>query len=296
MEKIMTNYDIIKKISIKDADVVLLHVPYEGTISRGGGASRGPNAIAEMLRNQVELFDHILKKVTSENVKIGEKKLGISEGHSPEEMVREVEKHAHSVLSKGKFLATLGGEHTVSLGAISAAKKIHKDITVVQIDAHADLRHDNSDYEKNPDKINTLAHSAVMRRVYELGCPLVQIGIRSLSPMEYEFIKAEELGDSIFYAPLENSHKEIVSKCKNHKVYLTIDVDGFDPHLMPATGTPEPGGLSWDWGISFFRELFSSKDVIGLDIVEVAPRVDDQRTEFVAAKLLYHLIGLKFLS
>ena len=158
----------------------------------------------------------------------------------------------------------LGGEHTVSLGAIAATQKYFGNVTVIQIDAHADLRYDNSDYEEDKKRITKYAHSCVMRRVYELGCDLIQIGIRSMSLAEANFVRMEKLEKNIFfYVPIKANFRKIISRCQNKRVYLTIDIDGFDPSIMPATGTPEPGGLSWDWSLAFFKELFKKKNVVG---------------------------------
>jgi len=285
---------IIKNISKDEADAVLLKVPYEGTVSGGTGAAEGPDAITEMLNYQVEYWDIFLRANIGDKVKIAQEDVDIK-GMSPQDVMKEIEAKAKNCFDKGKFVVTLGGEHSVSLGSISAAKKHFENLTVLQIDAHADLRDDNSDYEDDPEKITKYAHSCVMRRVYDLGCPIVQVGIRSLSPSEAEFVEEKKIGENIFYTPISADYRKIISKCKTDKVYVTIDVDGFDPAVMPATGTPEPGGLSWDWTVGLLRELFSKKEIIGFDIVEVAPNKDSYLTEFAAAKLLYRLIGLKFL-
>lgn len=290
----MKKSPIIKKIPVSKADAILLKVPYEGTVSGGKGAAGGPRAIVEMLEYQVEMHDYLLGKTVCDELGIIQKEVGTG-NLKPEKLAERVKREALKFFGNGKFLVMLGGEHTVSLGSISAAKKIFKNLTVVQIDAHADMRNDNSDYENDRKKITKYAHSCVMRRVWELGCDIVQVGIRSLSPMEHEFTKKEKLKKNIFYAPVKASYKEIISRCRNEKVYLTIDADGFDPAVMPATGTPEPGGLGWDWTLGLFKELFREKNVIGMDVVEVAPRKCDTITEFAAAKLVYHLIGRKFL-
>ena len=292
-KKIMKKSDIIKKIKFQEADAVLLGAPYEKTVSDGEGASRRPKAICDMLKYQVEEWDSILKKHTCREVDIAEKTIKL-QNLEPGKMVKAVTKEALAVMKQNKFLITLGGEHTVSLGSVAAAKIFFGKTTVFQIDAHADLRDDNHDYENNSKKVTKFSHSCIMRRVRELGCSIVQTGIRSMSPIEHDYIIREGIEKNIFYTPVKASRKEIISRCPTKKVYLTIDVDGFDPSVMPATGTPEPGGLSWNWTLGLLRELFSKREVVGFDIVEVAPRRGDSRTEFAAAKLLYHLIGLKF--
>ena len=290
----MKKSPIIKKIPVSKADAILLKVPYEGTVSGGKGAAGGPRAIVEMLEYQVEMFDYLLKKTVCDEIGIIQKEVGAG-NLKPEKLVEKVQRETLKFFGNEKFLVMLGGEHTVSLGAISAAKKIFGNLTVIQIDAHADMRNDNSDYEDDRKKITKHAHSCVMRRAWELGCDIVPVGIRSLSPMEHEFIGKEKLEKNIFYTPVKASYKEILSRCRNENVYLTVDADGYDPAVMPATGTPEPGGLGWDWTLGLFKELFREKNVIGMDVVEVAPRKCDTITEFAAAKLVYHLIGRKFL-
>ena len=289
----MKKSSIIRKISLEEAKVVLLKVPYEETVSGSLGASKGPQAISKMLSYQVEEWDCVLRRDVEKEVEIVEKNIPVSK-LKPEEVVKKVKQNTLSILNKGKFPVTLGGEHSVSLGAVLAAKEIFGNLTVVQIDAHADLRDDNGDYEKKETRISKYSHGCVMRRIYERGCGIVQVGIRSMSPKEYNFIVENKLERNIFYAPIKKSFSEIISRCLTEKVYLTIDVDGFDPSVMPATGTPEPGGISWEWGLQFFEKLFSQREIVGFDIVEVAPRKDDSRTEFAAAKLLYHLVGLKY--
>lgn len=274
---------------------MLLKIPFEGTVSREKGTARGPAAVSRMLDEQVELYDYLIGQDISKKVRIIEKSIKVEKKERVENLVRKTEKESGRYFAKGKLPVILGGEHSVSIGAILAAKKFFKNLTVIQIDAHGDLRDDNSDYEEDQKKITKYAHSCAMRRVYETGCQLVQIGVRSISPVENEFIRKEKIGKNIFFAPVKASYKKIISRCPNKKVYLTIDADGFDPSVMPATGTPEPEGLGWNWALEFFRELFSKKEVIGFDIVEVSPKAGCKRTEYAAAKLLYHLIGLKFL-
>jgi agmatinase len=290
----MNQSGIIKSLLSEEADVVLLKVPYEGTVSRGKGAIRGPTAVCRMLGEQVETFDYLLGRDISEKVRIVEKSVKIGKNEQVEDLVKKMEKETGKYFAQRKIPVVLGGEHSVSVGAILAAKKFFQNLTVVQIDAHADLRDDNSDYEDNPKRITKYAHSCAMRRVHEAGCQLVQVGVRAIFSEEAEFIKKEKIEKNIFYTPVKASFSKIISRCPTKKIYLTIDVDGFDPSVMPGTGTPEPGGLSWDWTLGFFRELFSKKEVVGFDIVEVSPKADCQRTEYAAAKLLYHLIGLKF--
>lgn len=290
----MKKNNIIKNIPVENADVVLLQIPYEATVSCGTGTKMGPKAIIDMLDYQVEEWDCLLGKRTCDEVNVVQKKASVS-GFLPEEMVGKMQKTSLEYFSKNKFLISLGGEHSVSIGLAMAAKKFFGDITVVQIDAHADLRNDNSDYEENSKKITKYAHSCAMRRICDSGCRTVQIGIRSMSPEEADFVCNENI-KNIFFAPVVEKIGDIIKTIKTRKVYLTIDVDGFDPAVMPGTGTLEPGGISWDWGISFLNALFSKKEVVGMDVVEVAPRKDDCLTEFSAAKIIYHLIGLKFKS
>jgi agmatinase len=206
---------------------------------------------------------------------------------SPEELAVKVRESVSRFLADGKFVVTLGGEHSVTIGAVQAFATKIPGVSVLQIDAHTDLR---PEYEGS--RFN---HACVMARVREM-CPIVQVGIRSMDVIEKPYISA----DRIFYA------KDIVGADKSwidnaidklsDQVYVTIDLDGFDPSIVPATGTPEPGGLGYYDVINLIRKLISCKNVVGFDVVELCPIDGNKASDFLASKLIYQLLSYIFLT
>jgi agmatinase len=203
--------------------------------------------------------------------------------------------HLSKVLeAEQRFYVLLGGVHSVTIPSLkSLATKIDpSEVTVVQIDAHFDLRDDDSEYnEVSPSKF---AHSTVMRRAHEYGYNLLPVGIRTMFKDEYDFAKANniqyfEWGRVDVKTP---TVEEVVKAITTEKVYLTIDVDGFSPGVMPATGTPVPGGLSWEYGEDLVRAIMKQKTVLAADIVEVAPVEHSGQTEYNAAQLVYHMLSI----
>ena len=287
---------VINTKNLKEADVVVLSAPYENGVSFMGGTEKGPKKILDCLNGNLELFDIDLlcepaKKLKTTHVGI----IGLNK-LSAESAVKKIEKEYIKIFENKKFITMLGGEHTVSLGALNAiAKKENpKEITILQVDAHQDLRNDNSDYS---DDHNKFAHSCVMRRAHELGFNLVQVGIRTFSKYEYEYWQKNKSTISVFQCKTNikmPSINEIIKNIKTKKVYITIDVDGFDPSFMPGTGTPVQGGLDWNYGLSLIEQTLLKKDVIAADIVEVAPQRDSVITEFGAALICYKIISHKF--
>jgi agmatinase len=212
---------------------------------------------------------------------------------APADMVATV---AASVARHEAFVVVLGGSHAVTIGALRAhaGRRPAGDVTVVQIDAHLDMRADDSDY--NDHDPSPFAHSCVMRRAHEMGCRTCSVGTRAYARDEDHY--AREHGLPVFEwgrGPLP-SIAEVIAAIATEQVYLTVDVDGFDPAVAPATGTPVPGGLSWDYGTGLIRALFEAKDVIGADIVEVAPLPDSGLTEYAAAQLCYDMVAYKLLK
>jgi len=195
-----------------------------------------------------------------------------------------VHKRVRDFIDREKFVIVIGGEHSVSIGAATAHIEKYSDVTVLQLDAHSDLRNEYEDSKYN--------HACVMARIAEI-CPIVQVGIRSMDISETEFLDEKR----IFFA--ENIHKcdnwiEKVKSKLSEKVYITIDLDIFDPSIMPSTGTPEPGGLFWYDILMLLKEIFNDKEVIGFDVVELCPDERNKAPDFLAAKLIYKLLSYKY--
>ncbi|HEY78183.1 MAG TPA: agmatinase [Dehalococcoidia bacterium] len=266
------------------ARVVILPVAYDGTAEWHSGARDGPRAIIEASR-YLELYDIELERDISE--------VGI---HTlpeippamagPEHMIQRVYEVTRGLLSEDKTVLMLGGEHTLTLGTVRAYRERYPDLSVLQLDAHADLR----------DRYlgTAFSQATVMRRVREL-CPVVPVGIRSLSEEEHRFIT--ETGITPFYA-----HDLISGNVANHdiveslsqKVYITVDLDVLDPSIMSAVGTPEPGGIDWYQLLGLLHEVARDRHIVGFDLVELCPQEGPAAGAFTAAKLAYKLIGYIF--
>lgn len=289
---------IIGAKKIEDGDVVIVSASYEKTASSRKGTINGPKAVMQMLDSKLELFDRNYKVQVCDKIKIAHKDLGKISSLSPNKSLEKITNECLKILDKNIFVFLLGGEHSVSLGLLKAlSKKINpKDVTILQIDAHCDLRNTDADYNDDP---TNLAHSCVLRRTHEIGYNLVQVGIRTYSVYEYDYFTKNK--DTIKIYEWSNNKKiptidEILSSIKTKNVYLTIDVDGFDPAHMPGTGTPVQGGLEWWYGMELVERLVKEKNLIGADIVEVSPMRDSVLTEYGAAQLAYTIIANKFKS
>ena len=265
----------------EDASIVIIPVPYDGTSTYGKGADKGPEAIFQAAEN-MELYDiETNKEVYKNGIFIAPELTGYS---SPEAMVSDVEQTVTKYINTGKFVALIGGEHSVSIGSISAFSRQFTDLTVLQLDAHSDLR---PEYEGS--KCN---HACAMHEA-SFTTNLVQVGIRSMDTVEIEFLKSENLFTS--YDIRTNKYwKEDVINAIGDNVYITIDLDVFDPSIMPSTGTPEPGGLLWNETLDLLKMVFSNSNVIGCDIVELAPKEGIHAPDFMAAKLFYKLLSYKY--
>jgi len=289
---------IINEKNIDKADVVLLSAGYEKTASSHKGTAQGPKKVVEQLNTQIEFFDRRFKVEVNNFVKIAHQNLQNLEKLSPEQTLTKIKNVAETLLNKNKFIFLLGGEHSVSIGIFQAlAKKYNpKNVTILQIDAHCDLRKDDSDYNNKP---STLAHSTVMRHASILGYPIVQVGIRTYSKDEYEYFSDKKNKITVFEWPQQNkelipSISQIIKSIKTKYLYITIDVDGFDPAYMPGTGTAVQGGLEWWYGIELINKAINKTELIGADIVEVSPLPDSVLTEYGAAQLCYTMIANKF--
>lgn len=270
------------------ARVVVLPVPYDATASYRAGARHGPEAIIDASRH-MELFDEE-ERADFTDVGIATVAPLCVDARGPEHMVAAVERAAIEVVKRGQFLLTLGGEHTITLGALRAIRAHYPDAGVLQLDAHLDLR---DSYEGSP-----YSHACVMRRVREdLGLEVAQIGIRSFSAEEHAYVKEKEIKfvPARALAQVSSLRRDrlidsIVAGLPE-QVYITVDLDVFDPAVLPATGTPEPGGLDWYTGLELVRRVASARHLVGADIVELAPIPGQPASDFLAAKLAYKLIG-----
>ncbi len=268
------------------ARVVVLPVPYDSTTTARAGARDGPRAIIDASED-MELYDLALGW---EPYRLGIHTLPELAAHtgSPEAMVRRVEDIVGELLDAGKFVVTLGGEHAVAVGALRAHASRRSDLSVLAVDAHADLRQEYLDTPYN--------HACTLRRILEAispgdGEPLVQVGLRSASAEEAGFIRDNRLP---FHSPraLRESGPDAVLAPLRSNVYVTIDLDGLDPSQMAAVGTPEPGGLLWDEVSDLVTALAGQRRIVGFDVTELAPNLGPEACAQATAKLTYRLIGL----
>jgi len=261
--------------------VVVLPVPFERTTSYGKGTAQGPEAILRASR-QVELYEEQLR-AEPWTMGIATLPAFLPEAHDMGEALAELEAECHHHLAAGKFLVTLGGEHSLTTAPVRAARAVHGEIGIVQFDAHADLR---AEYEGTP-----WSHASVMRRLHAAGIPAVAVGIRALSSEEGELIAEQRLPTIWGWElPARERFVEMVEALPP-KVYLTFDVDFFDPPLMPATGTPVPGGGQWQPTLECLRELFRRRTVVAMDVVELAPQAGAHAADFLAASLIYKCLA-----
>lgn len=273
--------------NLKKARVAISQVPYEKTVTYKKGTVNAPRAIIEA-SEYLELFDDELNQ---ETYKIGIHTMTPLEvgNLNSEAMVNMVYSATSELLKSGKFPVTLGGEHSITIGAVKAFKETYQDLSVLQLDAHYDLKD-----EYHGSKYN---HGCVARRILEM-CPIVQVGVRSLAKEEKDFIQTQSNGKvksisvyDILDMPL---WKDVISNSLSENVYITIDLDVFDPSLMPAVGTPEPGGIGWYETLDLLKEISRDKRIVGFDVVELCPIETQMASDFLAAKLIYRLLGYVF--
>jgi len=273
--------------SFKKSKVVVMQVPYDKTATYIKGTVNGPSAIIEASK-KMELFDDELNQETY--------KIGIHtmeplpvQDLAPEAMIEKVYSATLEALKANKFPVILGGEHSLSIGSVKAFKEIYPNISVLHLDAHYDMRD-----EYFGSKFN---HGCVARRISEI-CPIVQAGTRSLSKEEKDFLATQANGRiktinvyDILETPL---WKDIISHSLSEHVYVSIDLDVFDPALMPAVGTPEPGGIGWYETLDLLREVSKDRKIVGFDVVELCPIKGQVASDFLASKLIYRLLGYIF--
>jgi agmatinase len=267
-------------ITFEQAKVVVLPVPYDSTTEYKGGTREGPQAIIDASQ-YLELYDTELDLEISEaGIYTLPAVQPIMSG--PEPMVERVYRIASDLLEKGKFLAMLGGEHSLTLGAVKAHREKYPELSVLNLDAHADLR---DQYQGTK-----YSHACVMRRVWEV-CPVVHVGIRSLSREEHEFLSQRKIEHYQAEASTGPDFAARVLSNLSPQVYVSIDLDVLDPSIMSAVGTPEPGGLSWQQVLELLRVVADRKQIVGFDIVELCPQEGPNACAFLAAKLAYKLVG-----
>ena len=265
--------------------VLLLPVPYEATTSYGGGTKNGPQAILAA-STQVELYDREYGGEMARRWGIHTLPPLAPEFAGPEAMVQAISEAVTDYGGRGKLLGILGGEHTVSVGVARALSQLYGDFVTVQLDAHADLR---SEYDGTP-----YSHACAARRILDYS-PLMQLGIRSLDISEAEFIRDNPGRVTTVFADEMQDRKEylalLADKIRGRSVYLTLDLDVFDPAVMPAVGTPEPGGLFWYDVLEIVRTVAAHSRVLAFDVVELAPIPGFHAPDFTAAKLVYKIIN-----
>ena len=270
-----------KYASKEDAAIYLQSIPYDGTSTWGKGADKGFDAFMDAAEN-MELYD--IETDTEVYLKGIHLLPTAPKFDSPEEMYEYTYEYTKKLLKDHKFLTFFGGEHSISIGLIKAHYEHFEDLTIVQIDAHADLRpnYDGTDYN----------HACA---VYDASknCNLIQVGIRSMDITEKEHMDYDKVYFADDIKKGSNWKKDSLGKMTEN-VYITVDLDAFDPSIMPATGTPEPGGLDWYTVINYLKEIFEKKNVVGFDIVELAPIDGHKASQFLAAKLYYKMLSYKF--
>lgn len=265
----------------QESGIIIVPVPYDETSTWMKGADKGPDAILDASVN-LEFYD--LETATEAHLKGIHTILPVLEKETPEKLVTAVHDKVFSLLTEKKFPVVIGGNHTVSIGAIKAFSEYFNNISVLQLDAHADLRQTYEGSEFN--------HACAMARAREYA-PIVQVGIRSMSVEELPYAEKDRMfcSHELFYD--KNLYKIALDKlCEN--VYITIDLDVFDPSIMPSTGTPEPGGPEYFELMHFMRDVIKSRNVVGFDVVELCPSSSNKAPDFMAAKIIYQLLSYRF--
>ena len=267
--------------SLDTSKIVLIPVPYDGTSTWQKGADKGPEAFLKASEN-MELYDiETNSEVYKQGVYLAE---AIEEKSSPEAVVAEVYKTVKAYILRNKFVTVFGGEHSISIGTIEAFNECFDDLTVLHIDAHADLR---ASYQGS-----SCNHACALYQASQ-STNLIQVGIRSMDSAETTVMDPDK---TWFAHDMVNEEywMDNVIDALSQDVFITFDLDAFDPSIMPSTGTPEPGGLLWYETLDFLRRVFEQRNVVGFDIVELCPREEDKSSDFLAAKLYYKMLTYKF--
>lgn len=261
--------------------IVLITVPYDGTSTWGKGADKGPEAFLHASDN-MELYDiETDTEVYKNGIHLAEP---ITENTAPEAVVEAVHSITKSHIKRNKFVTLFGGEHSISIGSIRAFNEFFENLTVLQLDAHADLR---KTYEGS-----SCNHACALYEANETT-NLVQVGVRSMDASERKVMNE----DNVFFAhdmATDDYWMDNAIEAMTENVFITFDLDALDPSIMPSTGTPEPGGLLWYETLEFLKKVFEEKNVVGFDIVELCPNPKDKSSDFLAAKLYYKMLSYKF--
>ena len=273
----------------KKSKVCIIQAPFEGTLSYVKGTAKGPQAIIDASMN-MELFDD---ELGTETYKIGvytSPPLEFDSNQAPEKAIAKVKEAVTDILRANKFPVVLGGEHSVSIGGIKAAKEFFGKLSVLHLDAHYDLKDEYMGSKYN--------HACVARRIRQVS-PIVEVGVRSISKGEKDFLDTSPSNVKVIsvYDILEtHDWKKKAAESLSDTIYITIDLDILDPAVMPSVGTPEPGGLGWYEFLDFLKTVTKDKKVIGFDVVELSPKAGFEAADFLAAKLIYRLLGYVFFN
>ena len=265
----------------QESEIIIVPVPYDETSTWMKGADKGPDAILEASVN-LEFYD--VETSTEAHLKGIHTIDPVLEKKTPGKLVQAVHDCISLLLVEKKFPVIIGGNHTVSIGAIKAFTEHFENLSVLQLDAHADLRQIYEGSEFN--------HACSMARAREYA-PIVQVGIRSMSAEELPYVENDRIffSHKLFYD--KNLYSKAIDKLSEN-VYITIDLDVFDPSIMPSTGTPEPGGPAYFELMHFMRDVIKSRNVLGFDVVELCPSATNKSPDFIAAKIIYQLLSYRF--
>jgi agmatinase len=276
-------------VDYRSSSVVVQQMPYEHTSSYLAGSKNGPDAILSA-SHYVEYYDEELEQETHRKCGISTQEALDFRNHLDQSAVDLIRENTKAHLDNNKFVITLGAEHTITFGVFEAFKKKYPNVSILQIDAHSDLR---QSYQGNP-----LSHACVMARINDLDVKISQVGIRAQCKEEAELIKNSP-NIQTFYSHQIQHNADYIAQIISHlsdTVYITIDADGFDPSIVPAVGTAEPGGLLWHPCLDLLREVCSKKNIVGFDVVECAPIEGQIQSEYLLAQLVYKVLGYSMLN
>jgi len=263
------------------AQTAIVPVPFDLTTSWMSGASHGPRAIIEA-SGYVELYDIETKSEVHRNGIFTDRDI---EAKNTNQLNQKVYERIVKHIDAKKFVVTLGGEHSISYGAARAHIERFRELSILHLDAHTDRRDEFED--------NQFSHACTLRRISELNGDIVSVGIRSLDISELQYLDEKKVffAEHIFHS---TSWVENVIKLLQPNVYLSFDLDVFDPAIMPSTGTPEPGGMYWYQVLNLLIEVIKARNLVGCDVVELSPNEQNKAPDFLAAKLIHKILSYKF--